>query len=54
MLIASVIMAWAAGMLIGAAIAWDRAYLKGKAWGYQLGCEKREGDDIMARIRSLL
>lgn len=54
MIWAGIVMAFAAGMLVGAAVAWDKAFIKGKAWGYQLGAEKREGDDIMARIRSLL
>lgn len=54
MLIAAVIGAWVGGMLIGAAIAYDKGYLAGKAWGLQLGAEQREGEDIMARIRGLM
>jgi hypothetical protein len=54
MLIAAVMTAFAAGMLLGAAIAWDKAFLKGKAWGFELGFTARHcnGDDFEDRIRS--
>ncbi len=54
MLIASAITAFIAGLLIGAAAAWDKAFIKGKSWGYQLGCERRDDLDALDRIRRLM
>lgn len=56
MIIASVIIAWVAGMLVGFAIAWDKAFLAGKSWGFQLGFTARHcnGEDFEDRLRSLM
>jgi hypothetical protein len=52
--IGCVVIAWIAGILIGAAISYDQGFNAGKSWGYQLGSERRSDQDMIARIRSMM
>lgn len=44
----------AMGVLIGMAMVWDSRFNAGRRYGYSQYCEKVEGEDAIARIRSML
>lgn len=54
MLIVSITMAFIAGLLIGAVAAYDKGFLAGRKWGYQLGSERADDLVRIDRIRSLI
>jgi hypothetical protein len=54
MIFAAIVIAWIAGILIGAAISYDQGFNAGKSWGYQLGSERRGDQDMITRIRSMM
>ncbi|MET4187660.1 uncharacterized membrane protein (UPF0136 family) [Bradyrhizobium sp. JR1.7] len=54
MLILCVTIAFVAGLLLGATLAWDKAFEAGKSWGLQVAIPPLNDQTVIDRVRAVM